>query len=197
MGVYKSFGKTVIINDFSLAIKRGSRHAIIGPNGAGKTTLFNIFSGRYEPTSGRIVLNGHDITGLAPYKINRLGMARSFQITNIFTKLTVFENVRSVVMAKHHVYFNFIRNISRWKKVAQETDDLLERTGLGDKRDVLAGNLAYGGAAGARDQPGGGFRSRADPFGRAHGGHVRRRDPGGHKADQQRGRGKDARDHRA
>lgn len=142
--VRKSFGKTTIIDGFSLAIERGSRHAIIGPNGAGKTTLFNLFSGRYEPTSGRIVLNEHDITGLAPYKINRLGMARSFQITNIFPKLTVYENVRSVVMAKHRVYFNFVRHIACWKKVAIETDALLEKTGLTGKKETLAGNLAYG-----------------------------------------------------
>lgn len=142
--VRKSFGKTTIIDGFSLGIERGSRHAIIGPNGAGKTTLFNLFSGRYEPTSGRIVLNDHDITGLAPYKINRLGMARSFQITNIFPKLTVYENVRSVVMAKHRVYFNFVRHIACWKKAAIETDALLEKTGLTGKKETLAGNLAYG-----------------------------------------------------
>jgi branched-chain amino acid transport system ATP-binding protein len=142
--VYKSFGKTPIINDFSLKVERGQRHAIIGPNGAGKTTLYNLFSGRYEPTAGRIMLNGSDITGLPPYKINRLGMARSFQITNIFPKLTVFENVRAAAMAKHHVYFNFFANIARWKQPFCEALAVIEQTGLRNKRDVRAGNLAYG-----------------------------------------------------
>jgi len=143
--LYKVFGKTVIINGFSLGIQKGQMHAIIGPNGAGKTTLFNLFSGRYRPTSGRIRLNGRDVTGFAPYKLNRLGMSRSFQITNIFPKLTVYENVRTVVMAKRHIYFNFFRSINSWKKLSAETNSLLEKTGLADKRDVLAGNLAYGG----------------------------------------------------
>jgi len=143
--LYKVFGKTVIINGFSLGIQKGQTHAIIGPNGAGKTTLFNLFSGRYRPTSGRIRLNGRDVTGFAPYKLNRLGMSRSFQITNIFPKLTVYENVRTVVMAKRHIYFNFFRSINSWKKLSAEANSLLEKTGLADKRDVLAGNLAYGG----------------------------------------------------
>ena len=143
--LYKVFGKTVIINGFSLGIQKGQMHAIIGPNGAGKTTLFNLFSGRHRPTSGRIRLNGRDVTGFAPYKLNRLGMSRSFQITNIFPKLTVYENVRTVVMAKRHIYFNFFRSINSWKKLSAETNSLLEKTGLADKRDVLAGNLAYGG----------------------------------------------------
>lgn len=144
VNVYKSFGKTPVINGFSLKVERGQRHAIIGPNGAGKTTVYNLFSGRYEPTAGRIMLNGSDITGLPPYKINRLGMARSFQITNIFPKLTVFENVRAVVMAKHHVYFNFFTSIARWKQPSSETLAIIEQTGLRNKVDTLAGNLAYG-----------------------------------------------------
>jgi branched-chain amino acid transport system ATP-binding protein len=143
--LYKSFGKTGIIEDLSLSIVRGERHAIIGPNGAGKTTLFHLFSGRYEPTGGSIVFNGHDITGFSPYQINRLGMARSFQITNIFPKLSVFENVRSVLMAKHHVHFNFVRNIDRWKNITSEALGILQQTGLADRKDALAGSLSYGG----------------------------------------------------
>ena len=112
--LHKSFGKTPIINGFSLAIARGQRHAIIGPNGAGKTTLFNLFSGRYRPTSGRIMFDGQDVTGFSPYQINRLGMARSFQITNIFPKLSVLENVRSVVMSKHRVYFDALVKNKNW-----------------------------------------------------------------------------------
>ena len=92
--VRKSFGKTEIIRGASLAVKPGERVAIIGPNGAGKSTLFNLISGRFNPTSGQILLNGKRIDGLLPYEINRLGLARSFQITNIFGRLSVFENLR-------------------------------------------------------------------------------------------------------
>ncbi len=87
----KSFGKTEIIRGANLAVKAGERVAIIGPNGAGKSTLFNLISGRFEPTSGDIMLSGHRINGKKPFEINRLGLSRSFQITNIFPKLSVFE----------------------------------------------------------------------------------------------------------
>ena len=90
----KSFGKTEIIRGCDLAVAPGERVAIIGPNGAGKSTLFNLISGRFAPTSGQILLNGRRIDGLLPYEINRAGLARSFQITNIFGRLSVFENLR-------------------------------------------------------------------------------------------------------
>ncbi|MEP6558100.1 MAG: ATP-binding cassette domain-containing protein, partial [Burkholderiales bacterium] len=88
----KSFGKTEIIRGINLAVDAGERIAIIGPNGAGKSTLFNLISGRFEPTSGDVLLNGKRINGLRPFEINRQGLSRSFQITNIFGKLSVFEN---------------------------------------------------------------------------------------------------------
>ena len=97
-GVHKSFGKTAIINGVDLAIHKGERHAVIGPNGAGKSTLFNLISGRFPLTSGTISLNGQVLSGLTPENINRLGLARSFQITNIFPKLSVFENLRCAVL---------------------------------------------------------------------------------------------------
>jgi branched-chain amino acid transport system ATP-binding protein len=90
----KSFGKTEIIRGVNLSVASGERVAIIGPNGAGKSTLFNLISGRFAPTSGDVILNGQRINGLAPYEINRKGLSRSFQITNIFPKLSVFENLR-------------------------------------------------------------------------------------------------------
>jgi len=91
--VHKSFGRTAIINGVNLSVNPGERHAIIGPNGAGKSTLFNLISGRFGVTSGRIDLHGESITGLEPEIINRKGLARSFQITNIFPRMSVFENV--------------------------------------------------------------------------------------------------------
>ena len=90
----KSFGKTEIIRGVNLSVASGERVAIIGPNGAGKSTLFNLISGRFAPTSGDVILNGQRINGLAPYEINRKGLSRSFQITNIVPKLSVFENLR-------------------------------------------------------------------------------------------------------
>ncbi|TAK54600.1 MAG: ATP-binding cassette domain-containing protein, partial [Dehalococcoidia bacterium] len=96
--VHKSFGTTKIINGVSLAIPAGERHAIIGPNGAGKSTLYNLVSGRYPLSAGRILLNGEDITGLKPYQINRKGLSRSFQVTNIFHRLSVYENIRCAVL---------------------------------------------------------------------------------------------------
>ena len=92
--VRKSFGRTEIIRGVNLTIPKGQRHAIIGPNGAGKTTLFNLISGRFPITSGRIEVNGNDTAGLAPQQINHLGLSRSFQITSIFPRMTVFENIR-------------------------------------------------------------------------------------------------------
>ncbi len=144
IGLYKSFGELMAINDLSLSIDGGTRHAIIGPNGAGKTTLFNLLSGHHKVTSGQIIFKGLDITGLSPFRINRLGIARSFQIINVFPQLSVFENVRSVLMSKHQVRFNFVRNIRRWGNVEQETLASLEQIGLLHKKEVPAGFLSYG-----------------------------------------------------
>ena len=90
----KSFGSAEIIRGLNLKVEKGERHAIIGPNGAGKSTMFNLITGRFPQTSGHVRLHGTDLTGLQPFQINRLGLSRSFQITNIFPKMTVFENVR-------------------------------------------------------------------------------------------------------
>jgi branched-chain amino acid transport system ATP-binding protein len=142
--LYKNFGQLMAIKGFSLSIVRGKRHAIIGPNGAGKTTFFNLLSGRFKPTRGRILFNGRDITGMSPYRISRLGIARSFQIINVFPQLSVFENVHAVLMSKNHIRYDFLRNIKRWKKLTEETVSLLEQIGLLDKKDVPAGFLSYG-----------------------------------------------------
>jgi branched-chain amino acid transport system ATP-binding protein len=142
--LYKNFGDLMAINGFSLSIGKGKRHAIIGPNGAGKTTLFNLLSGRFKPTRGRILFNGRDITGMSPYRISRLGIARSFQIINVFPQLSVFENVHAVLMSKNHIRYNFLRNVKRWEKVAQEAVSLLEQIGLLEKKEVPAGFLSYG-----------------------------------------------------
>jgi branched-chain amino acid transport system ATP-binding protein len=139
----KSFGPLHIIRDLSLSIAQGERHAIIGPNGAGKSTLFNLISGLFAPSSGDIRLNGQSIAGRKPHEVNRLGLARSFQITNIFPKLSIFENARMGVMARHGYRFSLFRRASALRKVNEETDELLELVRLSLVRDKLAGDLAY------------------------------------------------------
>jgi len=142
--LYKHFGNLTAVNGINLSVDKGKRHAIIGPNGAGKTTLFNLLSGRFRPSQGQILFRGQDITGMPSYRISRLGIARSFQIINVFPQLSVFENIHTVLMSKHHIRYHFLRNLKKWKNVTEETFPLLEQIGLLDKKDVLAGFLSYG-----------------------------------------------------
>jgi branched-chain amino acid transport system ATP-binding protein len=141
--VRKNFGKTEIIRGVSLAVETGERVAVIGPNGAGKSTLFNLISGRFGPTSGDILLNGQRIQNKTPYEINRMGLARSFQITNIFPKLSVFENLRCAVLWSMGYQYTFLKFLSGLKDANERTDQLLEMIRLDKKRDVLAMNLTY------------------------------------------------------
>jgi branched-chain amino acid transport system ATP-binding protein len=141
--VRKSFGKTAIINGVDLAIEKGERHAVIGPNGAGKSTLFNLISGRFPLSSGSILLDGQDITGLAPQDINRRGLSRSFQITNIFPKLSVFENLRCAVLWSLGYRYSFWQRVGGLKDVRDRANELVERIGLKRRRDTLAGVLSY------------------------------------------------------
>jgi branched-chain amino acid transport system ATP-binding protein len=141
--LHKSFGKTQIIRGIDLAVTKGERVAIIGPNGAGKSTLFNLISGRFAPTSGEIWLGAHRIDGKQPFEINRLGLSRSFQITNIFPKLSVFENLRCAVLwslGYKYTFFKFLANLDDANDLAEQ---YMERIRLGKKRDVLAMNLTY------------------------------------------------------
>jgi branched-chain amino acid transport system ATP-binding protein len=141
--VSKRFGRTEIIRGVSLQIPRGERHAIIGPNGAGKSTLFNLISGRFAVSTGRLSLNGRDITDRKPYEINRLGLSRSFQITNLFHRLSVFENLRcSVLWSLGHRY-SFWRNLNKLVDAEERAESILERVGLKRRRDIAAGLLTY------------------------------------------------------
>jgi len=141
--VRKSFGKTEIIRGVDLSVEAGERIAVIGPNGAGKSTLFNLISGRFGPTSGDILLNGQRIQNKTPYEINRMGLSRSFQITNIFPKLSVFENLRCAVLWSLGYKYTFIKFLSGLKDANERTDQLLDMIHLDKKRDVLAMNLTY------------------------------------------------------
>jgi len=139
----KSFGKTEIIRGANLAVAPGERVAIIGPNGAGKSTLFNLISGRFAPTSGDVILNGQRINGMAPYEINRRGLSRSFQITNIFPKLSVFENLRCGVLWSMGYKYTFLRFLSNLDDANERAKQLMEMIKLDKKRDTLAINLTY------------------------------------------------------
>ena len=139
----KSFGKTEIIRGINIAIPAGERVGIIGPNGAGKSTLFNLISGRFEPSSGEVLLNGQRIDGKRPFEINRLGLSRSFQITNIFPKLSVFENLRCGVLWSLGYRYSLFKFLADLKDANDRTDELMEMVKLDKKHDVLAMNLTY------------------------------------------------------
>ena len=141
--VRKNFGKTEIIRGVDLAVQAGERVAIIGPNGAGKSTLFNLISGRFEPSGGEIWLGDNRIDGKKPFEINRLGLSRSFQITNIFPKLSVFENLRCAVLWKLGYKYTFFKFLADLEDANDRAEALMERIRLDKKRDVLAVNLTY------------------------------------------------------
>ncbi|NBO40994.1 MAG: ABC transporter ATP-binding protein [Betaproteobacteria bacterium] len=141
--VHKQFGKTEIIRGVDLSVQPGERVAIIGPNGAGKSTLFNLISGRFAPSSGEIHLHGQRIDKLKPYEINRQGLSRSFQITNIFPKLSVFENLRcSVLWSLGHRY-SFWSFLSQLKDANELAVEWMHRIQLDHKSQELAMNLTY------------------------------------------------------
>lgn len=141
--VRKSFGKSEIICGANLAVRPGERVAVIGPNGAGKSTLFNLISGRFAPSSGEILLHGQRIDGKQPFEINRAGLSRSFQITNIFPKLSVFENLRCSVLWSMGYRYSFLRFLSRMDDVNARAEQLLAQIQLERRRDTLAVNLTY------------------------------------------------------
>lgn len=139
----KSFGKAEIIRGVNQSIAKGERHAIIGPNGAGKSTLFNLITGRFPQTSGSIKLHGHDLRGKAPFEINRMGLSRSFQITNIFPKMTVFENVRCSLLWSHGYKYSFWNMVSRSQDLTDGALEILDQINLLQRAELPAGLLSY------------------------------------------------------
>jgi branched-chain amino acid transport system ATP-binding protein len=141
-GLSKSFGGFRAVTDVDLAVAEGEIAAVIGPNGAGKSTLFNLMTGHLRPTAGRVLVDGRDVTGVAPYKICGMGIGRSFQHTNIFPKLTVLENVRAALLAHRGQGRNFW---SRAKRLCySEAEALLASIGLAEQAAATAGTLSYG-----------------------------------------------------
>ena len=143
-GLYHDFKGLKVLFDVNLQVEKGERHAIIGPNGAGKTTLFNLITGTYTPSEGRVLFKDSDITGKGPYEILRLGMGRSFQITNTFNDMTTFENIRLAVLSRKGIRFNVLRKIDKMNEITEETERILKWVGLDGERDIHAGKLSYG-----------------------------------------------------
>ncbi|MBM3486489.1 MAG: ABC transporter ATP-binding protein [Alphaproteobacteria bacterium] len=140
----KSFGALAVINNLYLAVEAGERHAVIGPNGAGKTTLFNLITGWHRPSSGRIAVEGTDLTRLAPQAITFRGLARSFQRNTLFDGLSVLENLRLSVQAQHRARFSLFRDRSAFGEVADEARAVAGQMGLVDVLDRSVSALSYG-----------------------------------------------------
>ncbi len=138
----KSFDGFLAVNNAALKVAAGDVVAVIGPNGAGKTTLFHLITGQLAPTSGTIEFKGENIAGLAPYRVCRKGISRSYQVVNIFTRLSVFDNVQVAVLSYRRKTFNIFRPA---KTIAvSETRQILENVGLLDKADMTSGALSHG-----------------------------------------------------
>jgi len=140
----KEFGALVAVDNVNLKVNRNTLHAIIGPNGAGKTTFFNLLSGNLEPSSGRVIFKGKDITHQPDYRTIHYGIGRSFQITNIFPNLTVFENIRLACQALGSDNFNFLRDAMKIKRYQSRTWEVIQRVGLSDRAFSFARTLPHG-----------------------------------------------------
>lgn len=143
-GLRKSFGAMEIIRGVDLKVREGERHAVIGPNGAGKSTLFHLISGHYRPSAGTVRLRGEDIAGMPPHLINRRGLSRSFQVTNIFPRLTVWENVRCATLWSLGQRYSFWRDIDAVDDVNRRTQEILSEIDLLARWRTPAGVLTYG-----------------------------------------------------
>lgn len=141
-GLQKSFDGFLAVSDVRLEVKPGEVVAVIGPNGAGKTTLFNLITGQIPPNAGRILFRDHNITGMAPHRICRMGIGRSYQVVNIFSRLTVFENVQIAVLSRRRKTLNLFRPARTL--AVNETRQILDSVGLGKMADQVSGMLSHG-----------------------------------------------------
>jgi branched-chain amino acid transport system ATP-binding protein len=142
-GLTLRFGGLIAVNNVSFEVRREEIRAIIGPNGAGKSTFFNCLTGVLRPSSGRILFNGEDITGLPPNRISQKGIARSYQITNIMPNATTLENVRIAVQSRHHSW-GMLHHYRAYRDILEKADAVLNSVGLRSKEDELAANLSHG-----------------------------------------------------
>jgi branched-chain amino acid transport system ATP-binding protein len=142
--IHHDFGGLQVLTGVNLTVESGERHALIGPNGAGKSTLFNIVSGTFPPRHGSVRFKRRDITGLAPHRVARLGVGRSFQIINVFPRLSVFQNVRSAVLSRKRRRLDWWSVLDRDAEVTHETEQLLSLIGLARRAGDLASTLSHG-----------------------------------------------------
>jgi len=142
--IYKDFSGLNILTGVDFKVRQNERHAVIGPNGAGKTTLFNIISGQFKASSGAILFKGRDVSGKPAYAINRLGLSRSFQITNVFQELSVFDNIRSGVRSRYGLRYHFFRRPDNNSKINERTQVIAEEVGLKDVMHMPVSVLSYG-----------------------------------------------------
>ena len=138
------FSGLKVLFDVNLQVREGERHAVIGPNGAGKTTLFNVITGTYKPSKGKVFFKGKEITGLKPCELCRIGIGRSFQITSTFNRLTAFQNIRLAILSKRGVRFSLFRKVDKMEAITQETEEVLKRINLMGERNFPASALSYG-----------------------------------------------------
>lgn len=143
-GVSKSFSGLKVLNNVSLSVEEGERHAIIGPNGAGKTTLFNCMTGELGIDSGVVKMNGKVINTLSPHQLVHLGISRTFQINNLFGNLTVRENVNLAITAKKNYRFQMFKSLTSYGDVEKETDEVLKQWNMFERENIIVNNLSYG-----------------------------------------------------
>jgi branched-chain amino acid transport system ATP-binding protein len=142
--ICKDFSGLKVLTGVDFIINEKERHAVIGPNGAGKTTLFNIISGMHKPSSGAIMFRGRDISGMPSYLLNRHGLSRSFQITNVFHELSVFDNILAGTRSRYGLRYHFFKNPTRDRALREKTEAIIEKVKLEDVRDQAASSLSYG-----------------------------------------------------
>ncbi len=142
--IHKDFSGLKVLTGVDFKVREKERHAVIGPNGAGKTTLFNIISGKFKPSSGAILFKGQDVSGKPAHALNRLGLARSFQITNVFQELSVFENVLSGVRSRLGLHYHFFKRPVSDRAIVEKTEAIIARVGLSAVQDQPASSLSYG-----------------------------------------------------
>ena len=138
------FSGLKVLEEINFSVRQGERHAIIGPNGAGKTTFFNLITGVYIPRSGKIFFNGIDITKAKPYRLNRMGLGRSFQITSIFLRQSPFQNIRLAILSKNRVRFNLFKHVDKMEEITRQSYDILREINLEAEAHLETSTLSYG-----------------------------------------------------
>jgi branched-chain amino acid transport system ATP-binding protein len=142
--IYKDFSGLKVLMGVDFKVREKERHAVIGPNGAGKTTLFNIISGKFKPSAGSVLFKGQDISGKSPHVLNRHGMSRSFQITNVFQELSVFDNIVSGVRSHYGLRYHFFKNPASDRTIIGKAEAIVSEVGLTAVKDQSASSLSYG-----------------------------------------------------